>query len=220
MTATLNEPSTEQVKRFLDALVAHDRQTCEAMTASALKAGISPLVLYQRLYQPALYRIGELWAANQLSVASEHMATVIVESLMNEVYPHLVHSARHGRRALLATVEDELHQVGLKMAADVFEMHGWDVSILTAGSPTDALIEAINREHPDVVGLSCSVLFHADTLLGTLERLQLAFPSLPILIGGQAIAAGGEALVPEHLKVTSILTLDQLEMWLQIEARD
>jgi len=184
-----------------------------------LEAGINPIVLYQRLYQPTLYQVGELWAANQLSVASEHMATAIVESLMNQAYAYLPCKRRCGRRALLATVEDELHQVGLKMAADVFEMHGWDLHKLAAGSSTDALIDAIRREHPHLVGLSCSVLSHVDMLLEMLERLRQAFPDLPIVVGGQAIGADDETTRFDDPHVTPMRTLDQLDTWLQNDAQ-
>lgn len=212
---TLSAPSLEQVQRFVDALIASDRQACESINASALDAGVPPLVLYQRLYQPALYQIGELWATNQLPVSTEQMATAIVESLMNEVYSRLANVERRGRRVLLATVENELHQVGLKMTADVFELHGWDTSILPAGSPTDVLLDAIDRESPDAVGLSCSVVSHADTLLRMLERLRRHHPDVPILVGGQAVVASQAELVPAHLNVNALLTIDQLEAWLE-----
>ena len=70
---------------FLAALLNGDRSRCLALTEQVLRSGIPVLALYQELYQSALYRIGELWASNRISVAREHLATAIVESLLNQI---------------------------------------------------------------------------------------------------------------------------------------
>ena len=52
------------------ALIPHD----------GLAVGLSVADVYGRLLQPAPYRVGELWQANQISVAREHLATAITAS--------------------------------------------------------------------------------------------------------------------------------------------
>lgn len=196
---------------FLSALMEGDRETCCRMTDSFLEMQVPILRLYQGLFQPALYRIGELWSANRISVAVEHMATAITEGLLNRVYPSLINPRRCGRKAVLATVEKELHQVGVKMAADVFEMHGWDTVFPGADLPCEELLRIIERERPDMLGISFSVFFHLDTLERMLVQIRREHPELPILIGGQGVVSGDCEVASGFEGVQCITSLEALE---------
>nr|WP_093190243.1 cobalamin-dependent protein [Thiocapsa sp. KS1] len=215
----VGEVAGDDLERYLQALIAGDGTTCVHVVDKALAAGIPVPRVYEGLMKPALYRIGELWARNQVSVACEHLATTITEGLLNRVYPRIVHARRCGRLAVLATVEDELHQVGLKMVGDLFEMHGWDARLLSAGVPLDRLLDAIERERPDAVGLSFSVDLHVDGLERMLRGVRAAYPELPILIGGQSLTHGGHERLDAYPGVTCIASLDDLSRLLQSEPR-
>ncbi|MFB1485707.1 MULTISPECIES: B12-binding domain-containing protein [unclassified Thiocapsa] len=205
----------DDLERYLQALIAGDSTTCANVVDTLLAAGIPVPLIYEGLMKPALYRIGELWVRNQVSVACEYLATTITEGLLNRVYPTIVQARRCGRKVVLATVEDELHQVGLKMVADLFEMHGWDTRLVIAGAPVDRLLDTIERERPDAVGLSFSVDFHVDGLEGMLRRIRAVYPELPILIGGQGLAHGGHAGLDADAGVICIASLDDLSRLLE-----
>ena len=59
---------------------------------------------------------------------------------------------------VVASVEDELHQVGGKMVADVFEMHGWDSFYLGSNTPISEMVRFAKERCPDAVGLSLTQL--------------------------------------------------------------
>ncbi|MEW8692880.1 MAG: cobalamin-dependent protein [Candidatus Thiodiazotropha endolucinida] len=202
---------SESLDSFLVCLIKGDREMCSFITEEVLRNGTPIPALYQGLFQPALYRVGELWAENRISVATEHMATAITEGLLNQVYPRLINRHRSGRKAMLATVEEELHQVGAKMAADVFEMHGWDGLFLGSGRSTYELLSALKEEQPDILGLSFSVYDHLDSLTNMITRVRSDYPDLPILIGGQGLNQGGEELEEAFSKVTCVRNLDELD---------
>ncbi len=79
---------------FLAALLAGDRRRCAVLTRQTMADGIPVIDVYQRLFQRALYRVGDLWEHNQISVASEHLATSIVEGLLNQIYPEVISPRR------------------------------------------------------------------------------------------------------------------------------
>lgn len=203
-------PSTDT---FVAALIEGDREACERISQQVL-SDTEPLRLYLELFQPALYRIGDLWACSQISVAVEHRATAITEWLMNQVYPRFINPQRTGRRVILATVEEELHQVGVKMVADLFEHHGWDTHLPGAGCPTLQLLAVIDDLRPDALGLSCSVAWHFDTLQQMLRQLRDVWPDLPILIGGQALSQISDAALEGQDHTLWVSNLDQLEHWI------
>ena len=170
--------------------------------------------VYQDLLQPALYRIGELWECGQISVATEHMATAITEELMNAVYPRLINRTRIGRKVVIATVEKEEHQVGAKMASDLFEMHGWDALFPGAGITTSELLALLDRERPALLGLSFTIPEHSASLLRMLQRIRAHAPRLPILVGGQGLRWTDTAAWPELENVSYIASLDALDAYL------
>lgn len=176
---------------FLSALLAGNRRLCAALAHHALTAGVAVTDVYQQWFQQALYRVGELWECNQVSVATEHLATAIIESLLSQFYPQIITPRRVGKSVVISSVEGELHQVGGKMVCDVFEMHGWDTFYLGANTPTGDLLRLLREQRPNLVGLSLSLYFHISVLQNTVDAIRAEFPDLPILIGGQGLRHPG-----------------------------
>ncbi|MGD9332284.1 MAG: cobalamin-dependent protein [Desulfobacterales bacterium] len=199
---------------YCQKLMAGDRRACAGIVDQLLGGGIAITTLYQQLLQRSLYAVGELWERNQISVATEHLATSVTEGLMNRIYAHIDAPETNGRKVVIASVENELHQVGGKMVADVFEMHGWDSHYLGANTPTAELVRYIDAIRPDMLGLSLSVYLHLAVLKTMLDTLTARFPKLPILIGGQAFRHGGQALTRPYDGVHWVASLDALETFL------
>src|ERR671914_181512 len=85
------------------------------------------------------------WPGNRLTVAHEHVATAISQLVMALAYSALPRGPSNGRRALVACVDDELHDLGARMAADFFEMGGFDVRYLGANLPADGLVGMVRE---------------------------------------------------------------------------
>ena len=173
---------------FTQNLLEGNRQKCSALAHGFLASGHSVMDLYEHVFKPALYEIGRLWETNQISVASEHLATAITEGILNELFEQIVSEQKKPRRVVVAGVENEHHQVGMKMVADVFEMKGWESFFLGASIPVSELIRFIRRIKPDLVAVSLSVYFNFANLLKMLEELRRVFPNLQIILGGQAFS--------------------------------
>ena len=108
----------------------------------------------QHMIQPAQYGIGKKWQNNQVTVAQEHLATAIAQSVMTLGLARSELPASNGKQVLLACVEGNNHAVGLQMVADAFQFAGWEVQFLGANVPTDALIRHLDQLKPDLLGLS------------------------------------------------------------------
>jgi methanogenic corrinoid protein MtbC1 len=200
---------------YLKALLAGEKRQCIEMVNRLLQEQVSLHDLYIQLFQRALYRVGELWEQNRISVAVEHMATAITESLLTLVYP-LIFSAEHiGRKAVVSCVASEYHQIGGKMAADIFELNGWDGYFLGANTPPEELLRLIQQKKPDVLGLSLSVYFNMDSLCSVLDLVRSSFPDLPVVVGGQAFRWGGREKIEQYPSVTLIPTLGELESFIR-----
>jgi methanogenic corrinoid protein MtbC1 len=139
--------------------------------------------------QPAMYRIGEKWQANRVTVAQEHIATAIVQSVMTMALLRSTPPALTSKRVLLACVSGNHHSIGLRMVADSFQLAGWEIQYLGADVPTPSLIRQIGEWSPDLVGLSLSFAQHLRVVKDVISQLRARFGPArpPVIIGGLAI---------------------------------
>jgi len=198
-------------QHYLAALLAGRRVECHRMVQGLLEAGIDILELYTALFQQSMYRVGELWETNRITVANEHLSTSITESLLNLAYPSIFATERTGRKAVISCCANEFHQMGGKMVADVFELCGWDGYFLGANSPPEDTAKYIQEVQPDVVGLSLSILSNIDRLKQHIEIIRAHFPNMDILVGGQAFRWGGIDMINQYAGTEYISSLNDLE---------
>jgi methanogenic corrinoid protein MtbC1 len=178
-------PEADALARALIAGAVQDaRRLCDERWR---KSG-SYVQLATGLFQPALYDIGTAWQRNQITVAQEHLATSISQTLLTGFYLQSLPVAPSDRRgvALFAGVDGNHHVLGLRMVADTFELAGWSVQALGANTPTDALVGHIDRLRPDVVGLSASLVQQLPTLQRAVAciRAELGSRCPVVLVGG------------------------------------
>jgi methanogenic corrinoid protein MtbC1 len=174
--------------RYLAALLAGDRDAAVRVALEeGLARGLAVPDLYLGVIQPAQARIGDLWQENRLTVAQEHLATAIAQLVLALAYPALPRAPSNGKRVLVACAEDELHDLGARMAADFFEMAGFDVRYLGANLPTDSLVGMVREDPPDLVALSVTMAFHLDAARAVVRQLREgAGDRMHVALGGQA----------------------------------
>jgi len=203
------------VTNYLNALLDGERKEASRICLDFIKTGNSFKELYEHIMKPALYEVGKLWEQNKISVASEHLATAITEGIMNLFYTDIIPDKYNGKKVVLACVEQEEHQVGVKMVADVFEMNQWESFFLGTGFPTSELIKFINEVQPDIIAISLSVYFNFTRLKQMLKQLKNEFPQTKIIVGGQALSHLSDNDFAEWNDVTYITDLNQLETFIK-----
>jgi MerR family transcriptional regulator, light-induced transcriptional regulator len=181
--------SWPEVAAFEAALLAGQQHAAFDVMRRCMDSGRSLVDVELHVVQPSLYRIGEGWQANRVSVATEHLATAIAQSAMTVGLLRSPPPVPIGKRALLACVEGNSHTVGLRMVADAMELAGWDVQYLGANVPTAALTRQASEWHVDLVGLSVSfpqqLPVVKDVIANLTDKLGVARPA--VIIGGLAI---------------------------------
>ncbi|MDQ7824012.1 MAG: cobalamin-dependent protein [Candidatus Eremiobacteraeota bacterium] len=198
-------------RRYLAALIKGDRPTCRSIVTDLLEKDVEVKTIYTDLFQHSLYEVGDLWERHKISVATEHLATAITESLLTLVYPRIFSLEHTGKSALISCVANEFHQIGGRMVADIFELNGWHGYFLGSNTPITALLSMIGEKKPDIVGLSLAVHFNMPSLLEVIKKIRESFPALSLMVGGQAFRWGGIEVVTRYERVSYIASLHDLE---------
>ena len=195
-------------RRYVDALRVAQPAAAERVVDDALAAGLAPAAIQSLVIEPAMERIGRLWEANALTVADEHLATAISQSVLVRLFDRLtVAPPRSRERVLLAAVEGQHHVLGLRMIADVMEGAGFDVLYLGADVPVDALRRFAAEHRPAITGLGFAISVGVGVLADSIHAVHEACPT-QIMLGGRAVPAGlveaGYTRVDNSMEVLSV----------------
>ncbi len=201
-------------KSFLDALLLGQRSKCEEIISELRSSNIGTIELYEKTLKESLYKIGELWEYNKVGVAVEHMATSIVGDIMNQILPEIISKERKNKKIVISCVENEVHQVGSKMVADIFEKNGWDTFFLGTNIPIKELIEYCKMEKPDLIALSLTLYANMNILKKAIIELR-KITATPILIGGFALINTGEKLSKKFENVLYFKQLEEIDNYIK-----
>ena len=180
----------EIARAYAEALLLGDEVAAEVAVREAIDAKLTTAEIDDEIIAPALWLIGELWERREISVADEHLATEIslrVLALQREA--HRVAAARARHRVMLAAPSGELHVVSLKMIHNLLRHAAYDVLMLGANVPAEALAGAARRHRPDVICLSATMAGGSDELLIAMHAVQAERPDTSFIVGGRAVTS-------------------------------
>jgi methanogenic corrinoid protein MtbC1 len=137
--------------RYVGSLLNGQRQACRDVLSEALASGIEPRSIYRKLLWPAMETVEHMYRADQINLATEHMATRISRALADQLQSRLNRVAPNGRRILITCADGEPEELGAQMCADLFESEGWDVFFVGGGVPADEVLCLVGQLRPDIL---------------------------------------------------------------------
>jgi methanogenic corrinoid protein MtbC1 len=211
----MNQESDKQL--LLRALLNGSRENASQVIKHFMNQGHTIIGLYEYLIKETMYEIGYLWETGKISVATEHLASAIVENLMNEIYHLVTTPEKKEDLAVICSIENEQHQIGSKMVSDVYEMNNWNTRYLGANTPKKDLIHFAKSVNPKMLALSMSLFFHLPELENTLQTLKKELPGLLIIIGGQGLKHGSQDFLKNYKNVFYKPDLFSLDSFLKTQ---
>lgn len=185
---SLHNLDLEQLsKTYLELLLSTKRYEASTLILNAIKHGVNIKDIYLNVFQKSQHEIGYLWQTNQISVAQEHFCTAATQMIMSQLYPHIFNSEKKGLRMVATCVGGELHEIGLRMVTDFFEMAGWDTYYLGASTPTKSIIETIESYNANVLAISAAMTFHINATRDLISEIKNSetCKNTHILVGGR-----------------------------------
>jgi DNA-binding transcriptional MerR regulator/methylmalonyl-CoA mutase cobalamin-binding subunit len=180
------ESSTDVCDAIVAALTRMDAETAERLIALQL-AALGPSRFARLVAVPVLARIGTDWAAGEMCVAAEHMASAVLRSVLGaSLRPSSVATA--GAPILFATLPGERHELGLLVAAITAAAAGGRVIYLGADLPVEELVHAATVTGAAAVALSM-VASEAGAARDHLRALRALLPTeVEIWAGGSLVS--------------------------------
>ena len=189
-----NAPLATLAAEFLRLLLLGDRRGASTLILDAVREGTRVEDVYLHIFQRTQREVGRLWQLNMVTVAQEHFCSAATQLVMSQLYEHIFSARRVSRTLVAASTGGNLHEIGVRMVSDFFELAGWDTFFIGASSPTSTLLETVEERVPDVVAISATMSYHVEEVRRLIGGLCEARPSrMPfILVGGRPFTAEPE----------------------------
>ncbi len=181
-----DSPQAELADAYLNALLAGDRRTASDLIRAAVENGLPVGDVYRHVLEPSQHEVGRRWQINTITVAQEHFCTAATQLVMSQLYDRLAPDEPNGLTIVATGAQGDLHEVGVRMVADFFEMAGWTSIYLGTSTPADAVIASVRTHDANVLAVSA-------TLTNQLEEVQELIDSLraqPDLRGVKVLVGG------------------------------
>ncbi|MFI5842076.1 B12-binding domain-containing protein [Catenuloplanes sp. NPDC051500] len=175
-------------EKYLALVGAGDEWGATDLVLALWEDGVAPEQLLLELIAPAQVRVGELWAANEWSVAREHAATATSERAIAALIARAAPRPTLGRITVACT-DGEWHALPPRLVGEVLRLRGWRVDFLGANVPGPHLVTHLHQTGPDVVALSCALPTRLPRAHATLTACQAV--GVPVLTGGRGFGVDG-----------------------------
>lgn len=188
--APLDDPSTAPhplASRYLLTVLEGDARGALDGIAKALDEGLDPRAAYLDVLLAAQDEVGRMWHAGEVTVAEEHFVSDTTERAMALVAHRAERAPPNGKTVLAAAVAGNVHAIGMRAVADLFELEGWRVVSLGADVPVDDVAAAATFFDVDLVALSAALAIQLKVVEETVAVLRRA-AAVKIMVGGSAFA--------------------------------
>ena len=177
-----------EIQQYMQSLFDKDMRKTLSLIQEFTERGLPVTTIYVDILAESMRRVGELWHTARITVDTEHYCTSVTQMAMAQMYPLIFEGERNQKSVLCACPGTELHEMGARMVADLFENAGWDSIFLGAAVPESAMMEAIRTNQPDLVALSVTMPQHLITCQELVAAIRRDFPNLKIAVGGGAFS--------------------------------
>ncbi|MBC8515760.1 MAG: cobalamin-dependent protein [Nitrosopumilus sp.] len=166
----------------------------------------NPADFFDKILKQVMYDIGEDWANNKISIATEHVASNIAQTLVKIIMDSVSGSANK-KKILICVPVGEEHHLGCDVLETYLSIKGFKVYNMGTSMPTESIINFIENNKPDIAFISITL---PDNILAG-QRLVRKINDeckIPILIGGYAMQT--EKIPKFEGKVISESNLEEL----------
>ncbi|MFD2913254.1 methionine synthase [Jeotgalibacillus terrae] len=156
----------------------------------ALEAFDEPLSIINGPLMTGMKEVGRLFNDNQLIVAEVLQSAEVMKAAVAYLEPYMEASDESSSKGkvILATVKGDVHDIGKNLVEIILSNNGYEVVDLGIKVTPPELIEAIEREKPDIVGLSGLLVKSAQQMVITAGDMREKGLDVPILVGGAALS--------------------------------
>lgn len=164
------------------------QEGADELVQLALKEGIPPDEILKDGLVAGMARVGEKFKRNEIYLPDVLISAKAMTAGMEHLRPYFLSGdIKHKARIVMGTVTGDLHDIGKKIVAMIFEGGGWEVIDCGVDVAAESFIEAIDRYSPHAVGLSALLTTTMVSMEHLTKEIKSAHPKVLVIIGGAPV---------------------------------
>ena len=140
---------------------------------------------FDKILKPVMHDIGEHWATNKISIATEHVASNIAQTLVKIIMDKVTGSSKK-KKILICVPLGEEHHLGCDVLETYLSIKGFKVYNMGTSMPTESIISFIENNKPDVVFISITLPDNLSAGQRLVKKIKEEY-NIPVVIGGYAM---------------------------------
>lgn len=140
---------------------------------------------FDKILKPVMYKIGEDWATGKISVATEHVASNVAQTLVKIIMEKITAITKK-KKILICVPFGEEHHLGCDVLETYLSIKGFKVYNMAVALPTESILNFIKYNNPQVVFLSITLEDNLAAGQRLIRKIKDQF-DIPIFVGGLAM---------------------------------
>jgi methanogenic corrinoid protein MtbC1 len=142
---------------------------------------------YEKILNPTMEKIGNMWADGRLSIATEHISSNIAQSLIKIISENHKRSTLDKGKVIITTPVGEEHCLSCNMIESFLLSKGFTTFNLSPSTPANSLVEFIKTIHPTAILISITLDDNIKAGQRLTKKIYDQYKRLPVYVGGQAL---------------------------------
>ncbi|MBP1759787.1 MAG: mttC [Firmicutes bacterium] len=161
--------SNEIFELAAQSIIDGDEAKAVEIANRALAEGLDPLEVIEKGYTVGINKVGDLFDRGkfflpELMISSDAMKAAT--KILNDAVPPALQTK--SIKALIATVEGDIHDIGKGLVVSLFRVHGMEVFDVGNDVPVDTIIDKALEYEVDVIGTSALL----NTTMKNMKKLE------------------------------------------------
>ena len=161
---------------------------------------------FDKILRPVMYKIGDDWANNKISIATEHVASNVAQTLVKIIMDRVTGMVNK-RKILVCVPVGEEHHLGCDVLETYLSIKGFKVYNMGTSIPTESILSFIESNKPDVILVSITLEDNIPAGQRLVKKIKEQY-NIPILIGGFALQS--KKIPKFEATVISDIALDEI----------
>lgn len=141
----------EEATLLVEYLVSNNKKAILETFCKDIKTLDDFIDFYDNIAFNAMKKVGYLWELGEVSVAQEHISSSLLDTIVTSLLESFPIQEEKKEHIFLSSAPNELHGLGVKVGALVFEKLGYKVTNLGTNIPSKEIKKAIRDFQPDYV---------------------------------------------------------------------
>ena len=159
------------------------------LTRAALEEGRDSLDLVKEEIIPALDEVGQGFEAKKIFLPQLMMSAEAAEAAVAEIKKKAANQDAQASKGIvvLATVKGDIHDIGKNIVKLLLENYGFTVADLGKDVPPETVLEAVERLHAPICGLSALMTTTVPAMAETVKLVHEKAPWCKVMVGGAVL---------------------------------